>query len=77
MNAGLALVIGVGVGVVVGLLIGPASESKCCKRVNAGVRDEFRDQFGATATSVGDAVGLFGRSAAVLDWLGVPSDFTG
>lgn len=73
MSTGLALVAGVGVGVLIGLLIGPASESSCCKRVTSAVRDEFRDQFGDTATSVVDATGLFERAPALLDWIGYES----
>ena len=79
MNAGVvfALVAGVGVGLVIGVLIGPASESSCCKRVNAAARDELRDKLGDTFTSVADATGLSDRYAGVIDWLGVPHDYVG
>lgn len=71
MNGTVAFLLGVGAGVVIGILIGPASESNCCKRVNNAVRDKLDDKLGDTFTKVADATGLSNRYAGVADWLGL------
>jgi hypothetical protein len=64
MNASLALVLGVGLGVVAArYLIAP---SDCCTRVAAGVREVVGEELGAGAVAVGDALGVWEYTPGLL-----------
>lgn len=66
-----AVALGLAVGFLAGVLVGPASESSCCKRISAAARDEIKDRFGGTAAVVSDATGLTDRIPQLLDLFGV------
>ena len=66
------IALGAFAGFFVGLRLGPASESSCCKRVAAGTRDRVTGAVGEWAGPVGDALGVWDRAPTLLDAIGVP-----
>lgn len=57
-----------------GILIGArfrGSESACCARIAAKVRDKVGEKLGADAQAVGDVLNLWGLVPGVVDGLGV------
>ncbi len=63
-----------GVGALVGaLVLQPASEGACCRRVGQAVRDEAVDALGGWAGTAGDLLGVWDRAPGLLDFFGVPT----
>jgi len=71
IGVGMALLVGLGIGIVVGgILVGPPSDSGCCARVAAGVKERLGEAIGTDAAGlISDEV--YSRTPAVLDLLGV------
>lgn len=69
MNATLALVAGVAIGLVAAKFL--IDSPSCCQRVALGVRDKVGEELGAGAQAVGDAVGFWGYAPGLLDLFGV------
>ncbi len=66
-------VLAFGLGLLVGWQLLRASETACCKRVSAAVRDEVKDRLGTGAAVVGDIFNVWGAAPGILDALGVQS----
>jgi hypothetical protein len=70
----LAVAGGFAVGVVLALRMRPATETACCQRVARAVREQFGEKCGpagALCQSIGDALGIWDHSPAILDVIGL------
>jgi len=71
MSGALWFAAGAAVGLVLAFRIKPATDTSCCQRVAAGVRDRVGAGCGPICQSIGDALGIWPATPGLLDHFGV------